>query len=49
MKNYNSFGAKIAKSTFFFNVFKSKISNSVSNLNGNFYETFVEVYYVGGF
>ena len=49
MKKYNLFGVKIAKSTFFFNAFKSKISNLVSNLNGNFYETFVDVYYVGGF
>ena len=46
MKNYNFFGAKIAKSIFFFNFFITKVSYFVSNLNDDFHEASFEVYYV---
>ena len=45
MKNYNFFGAKIAKSTFF-NFFITKVSYFVSNHNDNFPEASFEVYYI---
>ena len=45
MKNYNFFGAKIAKS-FFFNIFITTVSYFVSNLNDDFHEASFEVYYV---
>ena len=45
MKNYNFFGAKIAKSIFF-NFFITKVSYFVSNPNDNFSEASFEVYYV---
>ena len=45
MKNYNFFGAKIAKLTFF-QFFITKVSYFVSNPNNNFSEASFEVYYV---
>ena len=45
MKNYNFFGAKIAKSIFF-NFFITKVSYFVSNMNDDFHEASFEVYYV---
>ena len=42
MKNYNFFGAKIAKSTFF-HFFITKVSYFVSNLNDDFHEASFEV------
>ena len=45
MKNYNFFGSKIAKSTFF-NFFMTKVSYFVSNLNDDFHEASFEVYYI---
>ena len=45
MKNYNFFGAKIAKSIFF-NFFITKVSFFVSNMNDDFHEASFEVYYV---
>ena len=45
MKNYNFFGAKIAKSTFF-NYFTAKGSYIVSKPNDDFHEASFEVYYV---
>ena len=45
MKNYNFFGAKIAKS-FFFNFFLTKVSYFVPNINDDFHKASFEVYYV---
>ena len=46
MKNYNFFGAKIAKSIFFFTFFITKVSYFVSNLNDDSHEASFEVYYI---
>ena len=45
MKNYDFFGAKIAKSTFF-NFFITKVYYFVSNLNDDFPEASFEVHYI---
>ena len=46
MKNYNFFGAKIAKLTFFQFVFITKVSYIVSKPNDDFHEASFEVYYI---
>ena len=45
MKNYNFFGAKIAKSIFL-NFFITKVSYFISNMNDDFHEASFEVYYI---
>ena len=46
MKNYNFFGAKITKSTFFFNFFIANGSYNISKPNDDFHEASFEVYYI---